>query len=73
MATCQEELAELRVALQQLRLGKQIVSVGYGERRVQYTPAQEHLLVRAIALKEAECGTSEQKILARRRPSRPIY
>ena len=58
MATCAELLAQAREALHKLLTGTQMVSVGYRERRVQYTQANVNELRQYIRELEAQCGDS---------------
>jgi hypothetical protein len=62
--TCAQKLAEAKVAMHALQTGKGIVSVGYGERRVQYTAATISDLRAYISELNAECGDCTK----RRRP-----
>lgn len=64
--TCQQKLAEAKTALHALLTGKSVMSVGYGERRVQYTQANIADLRAYIQQLEAECGSNPN--CARRRP-----
>lgn len=75
MATlsCAARLELAEDALHDLLTGKKMVTVSYGERRVQYTESSIAELRRYIQELRAECGTSEQQTLARRRPLRPLY
>lgn len=71
MATCAEKLEIAEGALHDLLIGKRIVSVSYGERRMQYTEANIAGLRAYIAELKAECG--EDTTAARRRPLRPLF
>lgn len=73
MATCAEKLELAEAALHDLLMGKRVVNVIYGERRVQYTEAKIADLRAYLAELRAECGTAAQQAVARRRPLRPIF
>lgn len=67
--TCAEKLAEARTAMHLLVTGTRVVSVGYGERRIQYSQAMIAELRTYIKNLEAECGDP----VAVRRPLRGIF
>lgn len=74
-AACQAALAEAKSALHQLRLGKAVVSIGYGDRRVQYSSPTIPTLQAYIAELENQCGTglTDPCAAPTRRPFRIIF
>lgn len=59
--SCEERLSEAKAALHELLTGTNVVSVGYGERRIQFTSADINNLRQYINGLEIECGCGRRR------------